>query len=152
MLHLMNGNELIRIVAPGGQFTLPNGDVVSPAYAGWSEGDYSLVTYTAPPEEPPTAEELRAGMQLSFAQLLIGLVTEEWITQTEGRGWLAGTLPTAVETMINALPAEQQFIAYARAIAPSVVNRLDPIVVAMGQMQSKTDAELDDFFSTYVSV
>lgn len=149
MLRLMNGTELIKTVAPGGQFSLPNGDVVSPAYAGWSHGPYSLVSYTPPPEPPPSAQQLRQDMQLSFAQLLIGLVTEGWITQTEGRNWLAGNLPSAVSAMIDAMPTAQQFVAYARAVSPSVVNRLDPIVVAMGQMQGKTDEELDVFFQTY---
>lgn len=89
---------------------------------------------------------------LTFAQLLIGLVTEQWITEVEGEAWLAGTLPAAVLTVINTLPAEQRFIAKARATRPSEVLRSDPLVQALGAAENKTPAELDIFFQTYAGV
>lgn len=105
---------------------------------------------------PPTAEDVlaaqRAGMRLTFAQLLIGLVAEGWITQAEGTAWLAGTPPAVVSALIAQLPAEQQFAALARAVRPSEVLRLDALVVAMGQAAGKTPEELDEFFQTYRNV
>ena len=89
---------------------------------------------------------------ISFAQLLIGLVTETWITEAEGTAWLQGVLPAAVETLITSLPQEQQFIARARASRPSEVLRNDPLVVSLGAAQGKTEEELDDFFRTYSGV
>jgi hypothetical protein len=89
---------------------------------------------------------------LTFAQLLIGLVTEQWITEVEGEAWLAGTLPAAVLAVINTLPVEQRFIAKARAIRPSEVLRSDPLVQALGAAENKTSAELDTFFQTYAGV
>jgi hypothetical protein len=89
---------------------------------------------------------------ITFAQLLIGLVTETWITEAEGTAWLQGVLPAAVETLITSLPQEQQFIARARASRPSEVLRDDPLVVALGAAQGKTEEELDDFFITYSGV
>lgn len=89
---------------------------------------------------------------LTFAQLLIGLVTEQWITEVEGEAWLAGTLPAAVLAVINTLPVEQRFIAKARAIRPSEVLRSDPLVQALGAAENKTPAELDTFFQTYAGV
>jgi len=89
---------------------------------------------------------------ISFAQLVIGLVTEQWITETEGTAWLQGVLPAAVETLITSLPQEQQFIARARASRPSEVLRNDPLVVSLGAAQGKTEEELDDFFRTYSGV
>ena len=89
---------------------------------------------------------------ISFAQLLIGLVTETWITETEGTAWLQGVLPAAVETLITSLPQEQQFIARARASRPSEILRDDPLVVSLGAAQGKTEEELDDFFRTYSGV
>jgi hypothetical protein len=91
-------------------------------------------------------------MKLSFAQLLIGLVTEGWITEAEGEAWLAGTLPAPVLDVIATLPAEQQFPAKARALRPSEVVRSDALVVALGTAQGKTDEELDTFFTTYAQV
>lgn len=91
-------------------------------------------------------------MRLTFAQLLIGLVAEGWITEAEGDGWLAGTLPAPVLGLISTLPAEQRFAAKARAIRPSEVIRHDPLVEMLGAGQDKTPAELDIFFATYSQV
>ena len=89
---------------------------------------------------------------LSFAQLLIGLVSESWITEAEGEAWLAGTLPFNVLLVIDGLPADQRFPAKARALRPSEVLRLDPLVIGMGAAAGKTDVEIDAFFTTYSSV
>ena len=99
-----------------------------------------------------TPEELRTSMRLSRAQLLIGLVSERWITEAEGTAWLIGTLPASVEALIATLPAEQRFIARARAVSPSVVLRLDPLAAKLAMAQGKTDADLDAFFLTYAQV
>lgn len=96
--------------------------------------------------------EQRASLRLSFAQLLIGLVTEQWVTEAEGDGWLTGTLPPAVLAVINTLPAEQRFAAKARALRPSEVLRSDPLVAAMGTAAGKTSAEIDTFFQSYAGV
>lgn len=121
-------------------------------------GEQTIRPYTA--EEIAAAEAqaaaaaaaARAALKLSFAQLLIGLVTETWITETEGTAWLQGVLPAAVETLITSLPQEQQFIARARASRPSEILRNDPLVVSLGAAQGKTEEELDDFFRTYSGV
>jgi len=110
-------------------------------------GTYDGTTFTRPlpPVEP-------VPNSISFAQLMVGLVTEQWITEAEGEAWLAGTLPTAVLTIIDTLPVEQQFAAKARAIRPSEVLRNDPLVASLGAAAGKTPEELDDFFRTYAVV
>lgn len=99
-------------------------------------------------DEPPAP----VPQSISFAQLLIGLVTEAWITEAEGEAWLAGTLPGAVLLVIDGLPANQRFAAKARALRPSEVLRSDPLVAAMGTAAGKTEAEIDAFFQTYAGV
>lgn len=89
---------------------------------------------------------------LSFAQLLIGLVTEGWITEAEGEGWLVGTLPAPVLAVIATLPTNQQFAAKARASRPSDVERADPLVAALATAEGKTSAEIDAFFTTYAAM
>ena len=89
---------------------------------------------------------------LSFPQLLIGLVTEQWITEADGEAWLTGTLPAAVLDVIYSLPTEMQFPAKARALRPSVIVRADPLVAALAFYEGKTLEELDQFFLTYVQV
>ena len=88
-------------------------------------------------------------VKMTFAQLLIGLVAEGWITEAEGDDWLAGTLPAPVVALISTLPPEARFPAKARAIRPSEVLRRDPLVEMLGAAQGKTPAELDAFFATY---
>ena len=89
---------------------------------------------------------------ISFAQLMIGLVAEAWITEAEGEAWLSGALPAAVLTVIDGLSESQRFAAKARALRPSEVLRADPLVSAMGAAAGKTEAEIDTFFRTYAQV
>ena len=153
MLNLKQNDTILFAVPEGGWLNLPDGRSISPAEAGWTDGEYSLELIPPPPA--PTPEEIlaaeRATMRLSFAQLLIGLVTEAWITEAEGDAWLSGTLPFAVLTVIDNLPANQRFAARARALRPSEVLRNDPLVISMGTAAGKTDTEIDTFFRTYAS-
>lgn len=104
--------------------------------------------YVAPPPQPEPVPQ-----SMTFAQLLIGLVTEQWITVEEGRAWRDRVaLPAQVQAVIDALPPEQQFAAETRALAPSEVLRMDPLVVSMGAAAGKTPEEIDDFFRTYAAV
>jgi hypothetical protein len=145
---------------PGGCVETPPPAIPEGHVAVWQSGSWA--TLPAPEEEGVapqpalTPEEIlaaeRAAMRLSFAQLLIGLVTEAWITEAEGEAWLIGTLPFAVLLVIDSLPAEQRFAAKARALRPSEVLRNDPLVTAMGTAAGKTTAEIDTFFQTYAGV
>lgn len=110
---------------------------------------FGLASAMNPPPAPPAPVIVPS---LSFAQLLIGLVSEGWITETEGNGWITGTLPPAVNAVIDTLPAEQRFPARARALRPSVVLRSDPLVPALGAAAGKTSAQIDAFFVTYAGV
>lgn len=89
---------------------------------------------------------------LSFSQLLIGLVSESWITEDEGDAWADGNLPSAVLELIQTLPVEQQFAARTRAKRPSEIIRADPLVNLLGAAQGKTEEELTQFFRTYSGV
>jgi hypothetical protein len=121
----------------------PEGAVECPAppdgRAIWSNGGWDW----------DAAAAARQEMSLSFAQLMIGLVTEGWITEAEGTAWLAGALPEALEALLATLPAGQRFSARARATRPTNVLRLDPLVVVLADAQGKDDAALDAFFATY---
>lgn len=111
----------------------------------------SIDPFVPPPAIPPS-EPVELIPDLTFAQLLIGLVAETWITEAEGVAWLQGTVPAAVQALIATLPAAQRFAALARATRPSVVVRADPLVNALAAAQSKTTEELDAFFTTYSEV
>lgn len=118
---------------------------------GWQ---YDGTTFT-----PPTDEYLwnklfpiRQNMTLSFAQLLIGLVSEGWITEQEGNYWSDGILPDKINAMIASLPPEHQFAARMRAKRPAEVVRTDPLVVSLGYVENKSVDELDQFFVKYSAV
>lgn len=118
---------------------------------GWSwDGE----SFTPPPPEPePDPEERRASMQpLTFLQLMIGLVAEEWISEAEGEDWVDGILPPAVEGAIAQLPAQEQFPAKARAKRFTIAERTDPLVAMLGQIEGKTPEELDAFFEQWTQV
>lgn len=69
MLNLVKGQAVVKAVLPGGQFSLPNGDVVSPAYLGWSNGEYKLVEKTPvplAPLAPPTKAQQEANRRAAY--------------------------------------------------------------------------------------
>jgi len=59
MLLLKSQNVIVKEVLEHSQFTLPNGDVVSPAYEGWDNGTYSLEKKPDLVPTPITAEQRR---------------------------------------------------------------------------------------------
>ena len=142
------GNWLI----PGGCVeqeppTLPDGQ-----RAKFVSGTWVVVEPEGAPVVEVEARDPRTDMILSFPQLLIGLVTEGWITEADGNGWLVGVLPPSVEVTINLVPADQRFAARARATRPSEVLRLDPLVQMMSMAQGRSPEEVDDFCVRYATV
>lgn len=101
----------------------------------------------APPQTPGPVPNL------SFPQLLFGLVTEGFITETEGNAWLVSrVLPASVEAVISGLPGPDQLLARARALQPTDVIYADPLIQMMGAIQGRTEAQMADFFRAYAVV
>lgn len=170
-LALIRNNEILSQHHEGRKFTLPDGRVVSPAKEGWSQDGYALVAI-APADPPPEGHRIVSrevkmidGVPtevvetapippppLTFLQLMIGLVTEGWITEAEGDAWLDGTPPPQVDALISQLPAEERFPARARAKRFTVAERDDPLVNGLGQIEGKTTEDLDAFFHQYSQI
>lgn len=68
MLNLIHNGTVIKTVQEQTQFELLNGDVVSPAYAGWSSGGYSLVLVIPPEPMPPTQEQQEDARRVAYTQ------------------------------------------------------------------------------------
>jgi hypothetical protein len=102
----------------------------------------------APLEPEPDMPSPMPITQLSFAQMVGGLVTEGWITKAEGKAWYRGTLPAQVVNLISALPEEEQIFAEGRAVQPTYVSITDPLVQGLAASYDKAD-ELPLFFETY---
>jgi hypothetical protein len=116
---------------------------VEDAAPGWA---YDGAVFTPPAPAAPVLPDL------SFAQAMIGLVAEGWITNAEGELWLQGMLPLAVDRAINGLPAAARFAARARATRPTTISATDPLVGLMAALQGKDAAEMAAFFTTYAAI
>jgi hypothetical protein len=99
------------------------------------------------PDAPPIPAQQTT--QITFAQLVIGLVAADWITEAEGDGWITGTLPPPVLALIAQRPAGQRFAARALALRPDVVRRSDQLITALGAALGKSSTQIDAFFNTY---
>lgn len=108
--------------------------------------------YPAPIKPSPDPDAIRSRLKLSFAQLLIGLVSESFITEQDGDLWLQGQLPQPVLAIIDTLPLASRFAAKVKATRPSEVLRADPIVWAMADSKGMTPEQLDQFFINYSAV
>lgn len=60
MFELRHNDEVVALVHEGGWVTLPNGDVFSPAVAGWSDDDGFALVVHVPPEHEPEPVDLVA--------------------------------------------------------------------------------------------
>lgn len=110
-------------------------------------------------EQSTTSIPLPVPQVLSFAQFVVGLTEQGWITPQEGTNWLTATsLPAAVEAAINALPATAEdgsmprLRARARALRPSEVVRSNPLLLMMAAQRGATAEDLDTFFRVYAAI
>jgi len=111
-----------------------------------------MIKFRTPPP-PPVPQEL------SFAQLVVGLTEQGWITDTEADAWLAGNaLPAAVEAAIMSIPevledgSRPRLRAKARALRPSTIARDNELLIMMSHMQGATSEQLDEVFRVYARV
>jgi len=124
-------------------------EIVVPKGKVWEAMDKEQAEIIVGPYDKAESAQSR---QLTFYQLLIGLVSEGWITEVEGEGWLTGNLPQSVLKAILDLPQEQQFTAKVHSIRPAVVSRNDIIVQALSEAKGKSNFEVDDFFINYEKI
>ncbi|MDP2062400.1 MAG: hypothetical protein Q8J98_04760 [Phaeovulum sp.] len=160
MLELRQDGLALALVPEGGWVTLPNGDRVSPAVAGWSNADgFALVAAPEAAAEAlslpePTAEERRAALPpLSRRQVFIGLVASGLATAQEVLAISAsGTVPAVIEAAFAAMPEPQQSYARITLAEFTVAQRLDPTTLLLQAAAGLTDAELDAFFVEFAKV
>lgn len=96
---------------------------------------------TVEPYEPPTAEELRAGLPtLTARQLRLGLITN-------------GIMPSQVQSAIEAMPPgadrEKALVEWEYA---SSFDRLHPLIATVGAALGLTDAQVDAMWTAAASL
>ena len=101
-----DGETVLPVVADPDPPLGPNERIWGPEYEVLPDRvrAYGLAVSMTPEE---IAEQYATIPKLTFSQLLIGLVSEQWVTEAEGEAWLAGTLPAGVTALIATLPTEQ---------------------------------------------
>ncbi|MDO5647378.1 hypothetical protein [Paracoccus sp. (in: a-proteobacteria)] len=86
---------------------------------------------------------------ISFRQLVGMLRILHWISPKESEDWFfEGILPDPVFAMLSQIEdPDQHFLATTAAVRPSSVDRTNPLVLQLAQLQGKTDADMDAFFT-----
>ena len=108
---------------------------------------------SAPFEPVPIPEPAQPVTEISFAQLLTGLVASDMISEAEGEAWLQGNaLPMVIAAMVGGLPREAQFGAKAKLYRMSACLRSDPLVGMLAQSQKLTSGDVDQFFQLCASL
>lgn len=136
--------------------------IVEPGHPLWEEFLTGDPAEFAPeptlPELDPLETE-RAQMRLSFAQFLLGLVEQGWISPAEHGAWLSGSgLPAAVAAALATIPETApdgtlpRLRAQTRALRPSVVERDNDLLALMAHLRGATPEQLDEFFRVYAAV
>ena len=138
MLHLLKDGEFVDTFVEGSKVTIDEIKVTySPAEAGWSHGEYSLVEAPPHPEpEPPTPEEVRATMRpLTARQFRLGLVG-------------GGVTLTQVDAAIAAIEdAQERTVAQIEWEYATQFNRLHPLVIQLGGAFGLTPEQIDTMWT-----
>lgn len=112
----------------------------------------NIAAYVPPAVDP---NEVRATMQLTRRQVMIGLASEGLITAQEAiAAGNTGSAPPAIEAVFAAMPEPQQTAARITWGTFSVAYRLDPMipVIAAAATPPLDDAALDAFFAAYAAI
>lgn len=159
-LALIKGGAVVNTVLEGGTFSLPSGDRVSPAVAGWSSEDgYKLVPYVeettgtgpivsdwvdtveadrvlrARKARERTAEEARAAMPpLTPRQFRLGLVRN-------------GMTPGQVTQALNSLPQPAKAEAEVEWEYATEFRRNHPFIATLMPSLGLTDEQVDTMWA-----
>lgn len=111
-------------------------------YARAIAGDFGAIApYVAPPAEPePVPDEIS---NRQFWQLC---AIRSLITEAEAEAALGGTIPAAMQAMVDQLPPEQRFAARMHLKGSTVYRRSHSFTLAFGVFMGWTSAQIDQFW------
>lgn len=85
--------------------------------------------------------------QISDRQFFQQMAAQGVITQADALAAVkTGTVPAALQSLINALPADQQFGATMIVSGATIFNRHHPLTVAIGTAYGWTSSQMDAFW------
>jgi hypothetical protein len=97
---------------------------------------------TLPPLPPPLIPA-----SISDRQFFQQLAVQGIITQADALAAIAAVIPPALSTLINAMPADQQFNAKMIVSGATTFFRDNPLTVAIGTAYGMSSAQIDAFFT-----
>lgn len=104
----------------------------------WNGSD--VVTYTPPPA-PPAVPQSISDRQF-FQQLAVqGIITEDQALAAN-----AAVIPAPLASLIDAMPADQQFGAKMIVSGATVFERSNPLTIAIGTAYGMSSNQIDAFF------
>lgn len=109
------------------------------AYEAWLAAGATPAPYLPPP--PPVPQEI-SGRQF-FQQLAIQGIISQADAVAAVR---TGSVPTALQNLISAMPADQQFNAEMMVSGSTTFYRSHPLTLQIGDAYGWTTAQIDDLF------
>lgn len=115
-----------------------------PGNRDWIEyQDWIVAGNTPDPYIPPPAPIL----DITRRQFYQRLAVQGVITETEAKAGISGsTLPASLQTLVAALPADQQFNAECLLLGAQTLQRSHPMTDAIGTAYGWTSEQIDAFF------
>lgn len=94
--------------------------------------------------------EARNKQQLTKRQVIIGMINEGFITETEGMAMAkTGDIPAALSAIIDTMAPLEQTAAKVTVATFTVAYRLDPMTQLFQIAGGLTDEQMDSFFEAY---
>lgn len=136
MIHVKHNGETIDTISEGGSYRLPNGDIVMPVVAGWSNGGISFEAAPAPEPTPePTPGQILADWRETHAiprpDFCINAHHMGLLSEADAESASSGNWPQGFEPIIAPWPLADRIRARSKWADNSLVYRSDPLLQAL---------------------
>ncbi|UYO50340.1 hypothetical protein KQX64_07130 [Rhodopseudomonas palustris] len=133
----------------------PEGDVIFGASEGWEGGAYKIVPEGREFADPPDIDPVLPAPMITRKQLIIGLLTDGFITPEEAMAAAqTGAVPAVIQEIYDAQisdPVEKAKAVVTWASMRDVLRR-DPLTLLIQQDRGMTDAEVDVMWNRWASL
>lgn len=103
--------------------------------------------------DPPPLEPSPVPQEISRPQMIMALRFLDKITEPEAIDAMTiGAVPAAVQAVFDTMSPTNKFTATVRWAGASVIERDNPIVLALAASDGMSETELDDFFRFAVTL
>lgn len=132
----------------------PDGDVVFGVNEGWESDGYKIIAEERQFADPPDIDPVLPAPLITRRQLLIGLMSEGFITSDECVDAASGAVPTAVQEIFDTMitdPVERTKAIVTWATVRDVL-REDSLTKMLQASRNLSDAELDAMWARWAEI